>query len=64
MQAINQGCRGRFISFAELVEMLYRSVADHTEAKMINTFVNYDCLLIDELCKALHNSSYDKLNVM
>ena len=49
MQAINQGYRGRFISFSELVEMLYRSVADHTEAKMINTFVNYDCLLIDEL---------------
>jgi len=49
MQAINQGYRGRFISFPELVEMLYRSVADHTEAKMIKTFVNYDCLLIDEL---------------
>jgi DNA replication protein DnaC len=49
MQAINQGCRGRFISFAELVEMLYRSVADHTEAKTIKTFSNYDCLLIDEL---------------
>ena len=49
MQTINQGRRGRFISFSELVEMLYRSVADHTEAKMINTFVNYDCLLIDEL---------------
>ncbi len=49
MQTINQGYRGRFISFSELVEMLYRSVADHTEAKMINTFVNYDCLLIDEL---------------
>ena len=49
MQAINQGCRGRFISFPELVEMLYRSVADHTEAKMIKTVANYDCLLIDEL---------------
>lgn len=49
MQVINQGYRGRFISFSELVEMLYRSVADHTEAKMIKTFVNYDCLLIDEL---------------
>jgi DNA replication protein DnaC len=49
MQVINQGYRGRFISFSELVEMLYRSVADHTEAKMINAFVNYDCLLIDEL---------------
>lgn len=49
MQAINQGYRGRFISFPELVELLYRSVADHTEAKMIKTFVNYDCLLIDEI---------------
>ena len=49
MQAINQGYSGRFISFPELVEMLYRSVADHTEAKIIKTFANYDCLLIDEL---------------
>jgi len=49
MQAIDQGFRGRFISFPELVEMLYRSVADHTEAKLIKTFAKYDCLLIDEL---------------
>jgi DNA replication protein DnaC len=49
MQAINQGFRGRFIPFPELVEMLYRSVADHTEAKLIKTFAKYDCLLIDEL---------------
>ncbi len=49
VQAINQGYKGRFISFSDLVEMLYRSVADHTEAKMIKTFENYDCLLIDEL---------------
>lgn len=49
MQAINQGYRGRFIAFPELVEMLYRSVADHTEAKLIKTFAKYDCLLIDEI---------------
>ncbi len=49
MQTIDQGYRGRFIPFPELVEMLYRSVADHTEAKMIKTFTSYDCLLIDEL---------------
>jgi len=49
MQAISQGFRGRFIPFPELVEMLYRSVADHTEAKLIQTFAKYDCLLIDEL---------------
>ena len=49
MQAINQGYRCRFIPFPELVEILYQSVGDHTEAKMIKKFVNYDCLLIDEL---------------
>jgi len=49
MQAINQGYRGRFIAFPELVELLYRSVADHSEAKMIKTFAGYDCLLIDEI---------------
>ena len=49
IQAINRGYNGRFILFPELIEMLYRSVADHSEAKMIKTFAAYDCLLIDEL---------------
>lgn len=47
--AIDQGYRGRFIAFAELVEQLYQSVADHTEAKVIKAFAAADCLLIDEL---------------
>jgi DNA replication protein DnaC len=47
--AIDQGYNGRFIAFGELVELLYRSVADHTEAKVIKTFASYGCLLIDEL---------------
>ena len=29
--------------------MLYQSVADHSEAKLIKTFASYDVLLIDEL---------------
>ncbi len=49
MQAINEGCSGRFILFPELIEMLYQSVADHSEANVINKFASYDCLLIDEL---------------
>lgn len=49
IQAINQGYNGRFILFPELIEMLYQSVADHSEAKIIKTFSSYDCLLIDEL---------------
>jgi len=49
IQAINRGYKGRFTLFHELIEMLYRSIADHSEAKMIKTFADYDCLLIDEL---------------
>ncbi len=49
IQAIQKGYKGRFIAFPELVEQLYQSVADHTEAKVIKTFAAYDCLLIDEL---------------
>jgi DNA replication protein DnaC len=47
--AISKGYNGRFITFPELVELLYQSVADHTESKVIKTFATYDCLLIDEL---------------
>ncbi len=49
IHAVNKGYKGRFITFPELVEQLYQSVADHTEAKVIKTFASCDCLLIDEL---------------
>jgi len=49
MQAIHLGYRGRFVAFPELVEILYQSVADHTEASVLKMFAGYDCLLIDEL---------------
>jgi len=49
IHAINNGYNGRFIAFPDLVERLYQSVADHTEAKVIKKFLAYDCLLIDEL---------------
>jgi DNA replication protein DnaC len=48
-QAIERGYNGRFIAFPELVETLYKSVADHSEGKVIKTFVSCDPLLIDEL---------------
>ncbi len=48
-QAIEKGYRGKFILFPELVEILYQSVADHTETKILKMFESYDCLLIDEL---------------
>jgi len=49
IQAIHRGYNGRFIHFPELIENLYRSKADHSEEKVMKTFVSFDCLLIDEL---------------
>ena len=49
IHAIGKGYNWRFIAFPELVEQLYRSVADHTEEKVLKRFVAYDALLIDEL---------------
>jgi DNA replication protein DnaC len=49
IQTIDHGYNGHFILFPELMEKLYRSVADHSEEKVIKTLAAYDCLLIDEL---------------
>lgn len=49
IQAIHRGYRGRYIPFAELIEKLYASVADHTEDKLIKHYLSYDCLLVDEV---------------
>ena len=49
IQAIQHGYSGRFVAFPELVEVLYRAVADHSQEAVINKFYSYDCLLIDEL---------------
>ncbi len=49
IHAINQGYNGLFITFPELVERLYQSMADNTQAKTIKKLLSYDCLLIDEL---------------
>jgi len=49
IRAIDRGYNGRFILFPELIERLYKSVADHSEEKTIKKFAKYDCLLIDEI---------------
>jgi DNA replication protein DnaC len=49
IQAIDRGYKGHFILFPELMEKLYKSVADHSEEKLIRAFASYDCLHIDEL---------------
>jgi DNA replication protein DnaC len=49
IHAINSGAKGRFITFPELLTELYRSMADHSEQKVLTKFINYSCLLIDEI---------------
>jgi len=47
--AIDQGYTGRHVLFAELIDELYQSVADHTEQKVLKRYLSCDCLLIDEI---------------
>lgn len=47
--AIHRGHTGRYVPFAELVNELYQSVADHSEQKVLKRYQRYDCLLIDEI---------------
>jgi DNA replication protein DnaC len=49
VQAIDCGCTGRHVLFRDLVAELLASVADHSEDEVIDRYLRYDCLLIDEL---------------
>lgn len=49
VHAIEQGRSARYVLFAELIAELYRSVADHSEEKVLQTYLACDCLLIDEI---------------
>jgi len=49
IHAINQGYSGKYILFAELVGELYRSGADHSQAKVLKKYLAYDLVLIDEI---------------
>jgi len=49
IHAIEEGFSGRFVLFPELIEELFRSVADHSEASVMRRYLSCDCLLIDEL---------------
>lgn len=49
IDAINRGHTGRYVLFPELVGELFSSVADHSEEKVIKSYLAYDCLLVDEL---------------
>jgi len=49
IQAIERGHTGRLVTFPDLVAELFRSVADHSEEKVLKRYLSYDCLLADEI---------------
>lgn len=49
MHAINNGFKGLFIDFRELITELYRAGADFSEKSALRKFISIDCLLIDEV---------------
>lgn len=49
IRASDLGYRSRYVLFADLIEQLYRSAADHSEHKVLKEYLAYDCLLIDEI---------------
>jgi DNA replication protein DnaC len=48
-RAIHKGYSGRYVLFSEMLNELYRSVADHSEAKALKPYLTCDVLYIDEL---------------
>ena len=49
VHAIDLGFSGRYVLFAELVDELYRSVADHSEQRVLKKYLACDILQIDEI---------------
>ena len=49
LQALDRGYRGYFVTFPELLQELFRSLADRSEGKVLRRYLSYDCLVIDEV---------------
>jgi DNA replication protein DnaC len=49
IHAINQGYSGRYVLFADLINQLFASVADHSEQKLLRKYLSYEILLVDEI---------------
>jgi DNA replication protein DnaC len=49
IQAIERGYTGRYVLFPDLINELFRSLADHSESQVLGRYLAYDALLIDEL---------------
>jgi len=49
LQAIDRGYRGYFITFPELIQELFQSLADRSDRRVFRRYLSYDCLVIDEV---------------
>lgn len=49
IHAINNGSRGLFIDFKDMIRMLQQAAADHSQQRVIKRLSAVDCLLIDEM---------------
>lgn len=49
IRAIQQGHSGLFVSFAQLITELFRSLADGSEARALKAYLKCDVLQVDEL---------------
>lgn len=49
LQALEQGRSGMLITFSDLTHLLFQAAADYSEIEVVEKFVKYDNLLIDEV---------------
>ena len=49
LQALDRGHRGYFVTFPELLQELFQSLADRSEGTVLKRYLSYDCLVIDEV---------------
>ncbi len=47
LHAIDRGHRGYFVTFPELLQEFFQSLADRSEGKVLKRYLSYDCLVID-----------------
>jgi DNA replication protein DnaC len=64
MEAIAQGHVVYFSTAADLIDDLEKAVQDNNLKSRMAVYLRPKVLIIDELCEALHNSSYGKLIIM
>ena len=48
-EAVEQGRRVRYFTAAELIETLYRGLADNSVGKLIDNLLRFDLLIVDEV---------------